>query len=83
MKENAKLIDRMFKDYPEGFYVHAPEESRITSRHKISRYVARGIRQAIANSRICGYNGREVTLRSVLIKLFKSLILQERSAFTI
>ena len=25
MKENAKLIDRMFKDYPEGFYVHAPE----------------------------------------------------------
>jgi len=61
-KENAKLIDRMFKDYLEGFYVHASEESRITSRHKISRYVARYVRHpAIANSRICGYNGREVT----------------------
>jgi hypothetical protein len=60
-KENAMLIDRMFKDYPEGFYVHAPEESRITSRHKISRYVARYVRHpAIANSRICGYNGKEV-----------------------
>jgi Putative transposase/Transposase zinc-binding domain len=61
-KENAMLIDRMFKDYPEGFYVHAPEESRIMSLHKISRYVARYVRHpAIANSRICGYNGREVT----------------------
>ncbi|MEA2074602.1 MAG: transposase [Euryarchaeota archaeon] len=65
----------MFKDYLEGFYVHAPEESRITSRHRIARYVARYVRHpAIANSRICGYNGREVTLRSVLIKLFKSLM---------
>jgi len=61
-KENAKLIDLLFKDYSEGFYVFAPKESRITSRHKISRYVARYVRHpAIANSRICGYNGREVT----------------------
>jgi hypothetical protein len=61
-KENAKLIDRLFKDYPEGFYVFAPKESRITSRHKISRYVARYVRHpAIANSRICRYNGKEVT----------------------
>ena len=61
-RENARRIDRMFKDYPEGFYVFAPKESRITSRHRASRYVARYVRHpAIANSRICGYNGRVVT----------------------
>jgi hypothetical protein len=61
-RENAKLIDQLFKDYPEGFYVHTPKESRITSRHKISRYVARYVRHpALANSRICGYDGKEVT----------------------
>jgi hypothetical protein len=61
-KENAKLIDLMFKDYPEGFYVHAPKESRITSWHRVARYVARYVRHpAIANSRICGYDGKEVT----------------------
>ena len=43
-KENAMLIDTLFKDYPQGFYVFAPKESRITSRHRISRYVARYVR---------------------------------------
>jgi len=61
-KETARLIDNLFKAYPEGFYVFAPKESRIISRRKISRYVARYVRHpAIANSRICGYNGKEVT----------------------
>jgi len=61
-KENAMLIDRLFKDYKNGFYVFAPKESRITSRHRVSRYVARYVRHpAIANSRICGYDGEEVT----------------------
>jgi hypothetical protein len=61
-KEYATLIDKLFKAYPEGFYVFAPKESRITQRQKISRYVARYVRHpAIANSRICGYNGKEVT----------------------
>lgn len=56
------LIDRLFKDYPEGFYVFAPKESRITSRHRVSKYVARYVRHpAIANSRICAYDGKEVT----------------------
>ena len=56
------LIDRLFKDYPRGSYVFLPKESRISSRHRISKYVARYVRHpAIANSRICGYNGREVT----------------------
>jgi hypothetical protein len=61
-RKNADLIDRLFKDYQNGFYVFAPKESRITSRYKISKYVARYVRHpAIANSRICGYNGKEVT----------------------
>jgi hypothetical protein len=80
-KENAKLIDALFKDYPKGFYIHAPEESRITSRHKISRYVARYVRHpAIANSRICGYNGREVTFWYVdrnYVKQYKTMSVDE------
>jgi hypothetical protein len=80
-KENAKLIDVLFKDYPKGFYIHAPEESRITSRHKISRYVARYVRHpAIANSRICGYNGREVTFWYVdrnYVKQYKTMSVDE------
>ena len=56
------LINRLFKDYKKGFYVFAPKESRITSRHRVSKYVARYVRHpAIANSRICGYDGAEVT----------------------
>jgi hypothetical protein len=80
-KENAKLIDVLFKDYPKGFYIHAPEESRITSRHKISRYVARYVRHpAIANSRICGYNGREVSFWYVdrnYVKQYKTMSVDE------
>ncbi|MFQ6072685.1 MAG: transposase [Methanosarcinales archaeon] len=58
----SKLIDRLFKSYPDGFYIYTPEESRITSKRKIAEYVARYIRHpAIANSRICGYDGKDVT----------------------
>jgi len=39
-KEYAMLIDKLFEDYKKGFYVFAPKESRITSRHRVSRYVA-------------------------------------------
>lgn len=61
-KEILKLIDRMFKAYPEGFYIYTPKESRITSKRKIAKYVARYVRHpAIANTRICGYDGKEVT----------------------
>lgn len=56
------LIDNLFKAYPEGFYVFAPKENGITQRRKISRYDARYVQHpAIANSRICSYNGEEVT----------------------
>jgi len=42
--------------------VYLPKESRITSKQKIGRYVARYVRHpAIANTRICGYDRKTVT----------------------
>jgi len=58
----AAFIDRLFKDYPEGFYVYLPKKSRIASKRMIGKYVARYVRHpAIANTRICGYDGKTVT----------------------
>ena len=58
----AAFIDSFFKRYPDGFYVRLPKESRITSKRIIGRYVARYVRHpAIANTRICGYDGSSVT----------------------
>jgi hypothetical protein len=60
-KEFSKLVNQLFKTYRNGFYVHAPEESRITSSQRMGRYVARYIRHpAIANTRLYGYNGETV-----------------------
>jgi uncharacterized protein (DUF983 family) len=56
------MIDRLFKIYDEGFYVYLPKETRIRSKREIAKYVARYVRHpAIANSRICGYDGKTVT----------------------
>jgi hypothetical protein len=56
------LIDRLFKKYPEGFYVHLPKEARITNRKRIAKYVARYIRHpAVANTRLHQYDGKTVT----------------------
>jgi len=61
-KSYCVFIDRFFKRYPEGFYVYLPKESRITSKRMIGKYVARYVRHpAIANTRICGYDGNSVT----------------------
>ena len=58
----ARLIDRLFKEYGEGFYAHLPMESRITSKRRITRYVGRYVRHpAIANYRLCSYDGEQVT----------------------
>jgi hypothetical protein len=58
----AAFIDKMFKEYPEGFYVYLPKKSRIASKRMIGEYVARYVRHpAIANTRICGYDGKTVT----------------------
>jgi len=56
------LIDQLFKKYREGFYVHLPEESRITNKKRIAKYVARYIRHpAVANTRLYRYDGKTVT----------------------
>ena len=58
--EVSELINSLFKMY-DGFYVYLPKETRIRSKREVSRYVGRYIRHpAIANSRICGYDGKNV-----------------------
>jgi len=60
-REIARLIDYLFKRY-DGFYAYLPEESRIVTKRDIARYVARYVRHpAIANTRICGYDGKTVS----------------------
>jgi hypothetical protein len=60
-KEMSMFIDSLFKKY-DGFYAYLPKESRITSKRQIAKYVGRYVRHpAIANSRICGYDGENVT----------------------
>jgi plasmid rolling circle replication initiator protein Rep len=59
-KKVSKLIDKLFVDYPKGFYVNA--ESRIDDAQKAAKYVGRYVaRPAIAESRIHGYDGKAVT----------------------
>lgn len=61
-REYATLIDKCFKNYPNGFVIHMPKESRIRSKRTIAKYVGRYVRHpAIANARISKYDGREVT----------------------
>jgi ribosomal protein L37AE/L43A len=57
----SKLIHELFHTYSEGFYVYLPEKTRIRSKREIANYVGRYVRHpAIANSRICGYDGKNV-----------------------
>lgn len=59
---NARMIDHLFKKYPNGFYIYA--KSRIDPRNErgVSRYIGRYVRHpAIAESRITGYDGETVT----------------------
>jgi len=58
----SMLVHQLFEKYSEGFYVHMPEESRITNTRKIAKYVARYIRHpAVANTRLYKYDGKSVT----------------------
>jgi hypothetical protein len=51
---------RMFKKYPNGFYIHA--KSRMRSAKGAARYIGRYLaRPAIAEYRITGYDGEKVT----------------------
>ena len=36
------FVDFLFKKYQNGFYVHLSEESRVTNKQKIAKYVANG-----------------------------------------
>ena len=59
-KDLSGLIDKLFVEYPKGFYVNA--ESKIDDAQKAAKYVGRYIaRPAIAESRIHGYDGEVVT----------------------
>ena len=54
-KRNRKLIDSLFKEYPQGFYVYAKD--RVKGKKNIAKYIGRYIRHpAIANSRIESYD---------------------------
>jgi hypothetical protein len=58
--DTTRLIDRLFRQYRNGFYVHA--EPRVENGQGISRYIGRYIRHpAIADARILAYNGTAVT----------------------
>jgi len=54
-KENSRLIDSLFKNHPEGFYIYAKQ--RVTNPKKTARYIGRYVRHpAIAESRITEFN---------------------------
>lgn len=53
--ENSRLIDSLFKNNPEGFYIYAKQ--RVTNPRKTARYIGRYVRHpAIAESRITEFN---------------------------
>lgn len=57
--ENRKLIDFLFREYPEGFYVRAKDT--IKNRKGMIKYIGRYIRRpAVAESRIASYDGQGV-----------------------
>jgi hypothetical protein len=59
-REIRHLIDRLFKQYANGFYVHA--EPKVENGQGIGRYIGRYIRHpAIADTRILAYDGAMVT----------------------
>jgi hypothetical protein len=59
-KENARLIDQMFKNNAKGFYVNG--ESKMSSSRYAARYIGRYVaRPALAEYKITGYDGKEVT----------------------
>ena len=52
--ENSRLVDSLFKNHPEGFYIYA--KRRVTKPRKIARYIGRYLRHpAIAESRITDF----------------------------
>jgi hypothetical protein len=61
-KENSLLIDKLFKDHPDGFYVRAKDVVENNKGKGLLKYIARYVRHpAIAQSRIMGFDGKTVT----------------------
>jgi hypothetical protein len=59
-REDSRLIDRLFKDNVQGFYVNG--ESQMTSSRYAARYIGRYIaRPALAEHKITSYDGQWVT----------------------
>ncbi len=59
-RENSLLIDKLFKDHPKGFYVHA--KRRVNNDKGMLQYIARYVRHpAIAQSRIINFDGEQIT----------------------
>lgn len=57
--ENKCFIDKMFKDHPNGFYVHAPDT--VKNDKGLLEYISRYVRHpAIAQSRIRSFDGKDV-----------------------
>lgn len=57
--ENRSLIDYLFNNYPEGFYIRAKDT--INNKKKMIKYIGRYIRHpAVAESRIISYDGKHV-----------------------
>lgn len=57
--ENRRLIDYLFKRYPEGFYIRAKDT--INNKKNMIKYIGRYIRHpAVAESRIVSYDGKDV-----------------------
>lgn len=62
--EAEALIDKVFREHPDGFYVRVTKETRIQDPDKVIRYVGRYVRHpAIAESRLVGYDGQRVTFQ--------------------
>ena len=60
--ENAALIDKLFKDHPNGFYVRAKDVVENNKGKGLLKYIARYVRHpAIAQSRIMEFDGETVT----------------------
>jgi hypothetical protein len=77
------LINACFTKYGNGFYVHMPEESRITSKKDVANYVGRYVRHpAIANTRISHYDGTSVIFwyykdKNKKVKIFVEVTVEE------
>lgn len=57
----TNLVNRLYHNYDNGFYVHAPA-SDFNSASKVTKYIVRYIgRPAMAQSRITNYDGEQVT----------------------